>query len=168
MRSNSQDIVNSVSIDSVDETWGGVVGAKSYPLKVHEKVDLMAFQTVLPTKTVYVGLTVAKVRAELSDLSGVGQEVLNTISAYSEGGCLNLFQLARSKNTLERFHTALDLMKGGDAIIVMAEKDGLSGPIFEALNIQQVPADLPNKYSLAEDSSLVQAMIKELPDGEKH
>ncbi len=165
MRSNPQDIVNSISIDTADETWGGVVDAKSYPLKVHEKVDLMAYQTVLPTKAVYVGLTIA---VNVTKLSGVGQEVLNTISAYSEGGCLNLFQLARSKKTLERFHTALDLMKGGDAIIVMAEKDGLSGPIFEALNIQQVPADLPNKYSLAEDSSLVQAMIKETPDGEKH
>ncbi len=47
MRSNPQDIVNSVSIDTADETWGGVVDAKSYPLKVHEKVDLMAFQTFL-------------------------------------------------------------------------------------------------------------------------
>ena len=78
-----------------------------------------------------------------------------------------MFQLGSPKNTLDRFRTTLDLMNDGDAIIVMAEKDGLSEPIVEALNIQQVPADLPNKYSLAEDSSLVQAIIKELPDGEK-
>ena len=51
-------------------------------------------------------------------------------------------------------------------IVVMAEKDGLSGPIIKALNIQQVPADLPQKYSLSEDSSVVQAMIKELSTGE--
>ncbi len=164
MRSNSQDIVNPTHTNSAGETWGGVVDVKSYPLKVHDKVDLMAYQTVLPTKTVYVGLTVS---ADKRTTSEVGQEVHNTIAAYSKGGCLNMFQLAGPKNTLERFRTALDLMNDGDAIIVMAEIDGLSGPIIEALNIQHVPADLPNKYSLAEDSSLVQAMIKEPTTGEK-
>ncbi len=57
-------------------------------------------------------------------------------------------------------------LKDGDAIVVMAEKDGLSGPILKALNIQQVPADLPQKYTLAEDSSVVQAMIKDLSNAE--
>ena len=164
MRSNSQDIVNPTHTSTVGETWEGMVDVKSYPLKVHDKVDLMAYQTVLPTKTVYVGLTVSTDKTTTSE---VGQEVYNTITAYSEGGRLNMFQLGSPKNTLDRFRTTLDLMNDGDAIIVMAEKDGLSEPIVEALNIQQVPADLPNKYSLAEDSSLVQAIIKELPDGEK-
>ena len=57
-------------------------------------------------------------------------------------------------------------LKDGDAIVVMAEKDGLSGPILKALNIQQVPADLPQTYTLAEDSSVVQAMIKDLSNAE--
>ena len=164
MRSNPHGIVNPVPIDTAAETWGGVVDVKSYPLKVHEKVDLMAYQTVLPTKTVYVGLTIT---TDVTKISRVGQEVLNTITVYSEGGRLNLFRLASPKNTLKRFRTALNLMKDGDAIIVMAKKVELSGPIFEALNIQRVPADLPNKYSLAEDSTLVQAIIKEFSAGEK-
>ncbi len=141
-----------------------MIDVKSYPLKVHEKVGLMAYQTVLPTKTVYVGLTIT---VGMTKVTAIGQEVLNTIAAYSEGGRFNMFQLAGPKNTLDRFRTTLDLMNDGDAIIVMAEKDGLSEPIVEALNIQQVPADLPNKYSLAEDSSLVQAMIKEPTTDEK-
>ena len=136
---------------------------KSYPLKVHETVGLMAYQTVLPTKTVYVGLTIT---VGMTKVTEVGQEVLNTIAAYSESGNLTMFQLADPKNTLKRFRAALGQMKDGDAIVVMAEKDGLSGPIIKALNIQQVPADLPQKYSLSEDSSVVQAMIKELSTGE--
>ncbi len=73
--------------------------------------------------------------------------------------------LADSKNTLKRFRAALGQLKDGDAIVVMAEKDGLSGPIIKALNIQQVPADLPQKYALGEDSSVVQAMIEEVSTG---
>ncbi len=118
----------------------------------------------MPTKTGSVGLTIT---VGMTKVTEVGQEILNTIAAYSESGNLTMFQLADPKNTLKRFRAALGQMKDGDAIVVMAEKDGLSGPIIKALNIQQVPADLPKKYSLAEDSSLVQAFIKELPDGEK-
>ena len=132
---------------------------KSYPLKVHEKVGLTAYQTVLPSKSVYVGLTIT---IGMTKVTEIGQEVLNTLAAYSEGGNLTMFQLAEPKNTLERFRAVLGQLNDGDALVVMAEKDGLTGPIIKALNIQTVQADLPQKYSLNKDSSLIQGMIKDL------
>ena len=132
---------------------------KSYPLKVHEKVGLTAYQTVLPSKSVYVGLTIT---IGMTKVTEIGQEVLNTLAAYSDGGKLTMFQLAEPKNTLERFRAVLGQLNDGDALVVMAEKDGLTGPIIKALNIQAVQADLPQKYSLNKDSSLIQGMIKDL------
>ena len=132
---------------------------KSYPLKVHEKVGLTAYQTVLPSKSIYVGLTIT---IGMTKVTEIGQEVLNTLAAYSEGGNLTMFQLAEPKNTLERFRAVLGQLNDGDALVVMAEKDGLTGPIIKALNIQAVQADLPQKYSLNKDSSLIQGMIKDL------
>jgi hypothetical protein len=132
---------------------------KSYPLKVHEKVGLMAYQTILPSKSVYVGLTIT---LGMTKVTEIGQEVLNALAAYSEGGNLTMFQLAEPKNTLKRFRAVLGQSKDGDAVVIMAEKDGLTGPIIKALNIQTVQADLPQKYSLTEASSLIQGMIKDL------
>ncbi len=142
---------------------GKVIEMKSYTLKVHETVRLMAYQTVLPKKTVYVGLTIT---IGMTQVTPIGQEVLNAIAAYAENGNLTMFQLSEPKNTLKRFRAAMGQLKDGDAIVVMAEKDGLSGPILKALDIQREPADLPQKYTLAEDSSVVQAMIKDLSNGE--
>ena len=142
---------------------GKVIEMKSYTLKVHETVRLMAYQTVLPKKTVYVGLTIT---IGMTQVTPIGQEVLNAIAAYSDNGNLMMFQLSDSKNTLKRFRAAIGQVKDGDAIVVMAEKDGLSGPILKALDIQREPADLPQKYALAEDSSVVQAMIKDLSNAE--
>ena len=64
---------------------------KSYPLKVHENVGLMAYQMVLPSKSVYVGLTMT---LGMTKVTEIGQEVLNTLAAYSEGRNLTMFQLA--------------------------------------------------------------------------
>ena len=132
---------------------------QSYPLKVHEKVGLMAYQTVLPGKSVYVGLTIT---LGMTKVTEIGQEILNTLAAYSGGGNLTMFQLAEPKNTLKRFRHALGQLNDGDSLMVMAEKDGLTGPIIKALNIQTVQADLPQKYSLNKDSSLIQGMIDDL------
>ena len=140
-------------------TWSEVPDVKSYPLKVHEKVGLMAYQTVLPGKSVYVGLTIT---LGMTQVTEIGQEVLNTLAAYSPTRDLSMFQLVGGpKNPLKRFRAALGQLKDGDAIVVMAEEDGLSGPIIKALNIQTVQANLPHKYALNEESSLIQGMIED-------
>ena len=91
---------------------------KSYPLKVHKKVGLMAYQTVLPGKSVYVGLTIT---LGMTQVTEIGQEVLNTLAAYSPTRDLSMFQLVGPKNPLKRFRAALGQLKDGDAIVVMAE-----------------------------------------------
>ena len=138
---------------------------KSYPLKVHEKVGLMAYQTVLPgqtvlpSKSVFVGLTIT---IGMTQVTEIGQEILNALAAYSPTRGLTMFQLVGPKNPLKGFRAALGQLKDGDAIVVMAEKDGLSEPIIKALNIQTVQANLPQKYALNEESSLIQGMIEDL------
>ena len=138
---------------------------KSYQIPVHERIMLMAFQTVLPDKTVYIGLTITP---DMTQLSETGQQILNTIAAYSEGKNVVLFQVSQPKNALKRFRAALGQLEDGDAIMVMATRDGLSGPIIKAINIQKEQADVTARYRIPEDWSLIQAVEEDPPSDEKH
>lgn len=138
---------------------------KSYHLPVHERITLMAFQTVLPDKTVYIGLTITP---DMTQFSETGQQILNTIAAYSEGKNVVLFQVSQPNNALKRFRGALGQMEDGDAIMVMATRDGLSGPIIKAINIQKEQADVTARYRIPEDRSLIQAVEEDPPSDEKH
>jgi hypothetical protein len=138
---------------------------KSFPLPVHDRITLMAFQVILPSKTVYVGLTTTP---DMNQISEIGQQVLNAVAAYSEGKNFNIFQISQPKNVLNRFRTALGLMADGDAILVMEARDGLSGPIIKALNIQEERAEVPVQYSVPENWSLVLAVEQTPPSGSKH
>ena len=122
---------------------------KSYFLPLHDRIKLLAFQTVLPRKTVYVGFTITP---DPNKLSPTGQQVLNAIVAYSTSKNLAIFIITQPKGTLKRFRRALKSMKDGDAIFIMEAEDGLGIPILNFLHPEaQEECDVEKKYRIPDD-----------------
>lgn len=135
------------------------VQMKSYPLDVSDRVRLMAFETrVKSDKTVFVGLTISP---EIDKLTSIGQAVLDALCSHSETGNLVMLDIAHRETALARFINVLGQSGNHDAILVVARKDGLSGPIIKELGLQKELSRLARKFELPDDHQLLKTMYEQ-------
>ena len=125
---------------------------KSSPLPIHDRIVLMAYQTVLQNKTVFVGLTISP---EANKLTEIGMQVRDAVAAYAGGKETTVLHLSQSKDALKRFRAALASVEDGGALLTVAAQDDLLAPIIKALKVQNTLADVPVCYRIPDDWSLL-------------
>ncbi len=108
------------------------------PIPFEGRFRLMAYEARVGRKLVYIGFTITP---DPTKITAIGQDVLNAITHHSTGRIH--ITLPRNRRSARRtFVAALKAAEDGDAIFVMAAKDGLMAAVLSKITLLDTDAQL--------------------------